>query len=366
MDKSVAEDKIFNFRYCEGRVIAMDDSSITIKSPVFSGRESTGELIRQFKDYYNSRNYREHPSVKVSSGIDPTVRFIGSHISVFKPYLAKRDVPSQGFYIVQHCIRTRNLKQILDASFDPKWGSYFVSMGTLLPPGSLETVCSDALSFLNGMGIPITEIRARVSEEDGDLLGMCEKYFSADRIEKDTFPRRYYQHEIGMPGVRGRNFNIALQDCKGVVADVGNVIVLQQGAEPIGVELALGVSTMQKQVYGLDHVMDCYSVHSLHCADAALERKIKDLLIISLILYVEGLRPSALHNRNRLLKKYLTSLNTLRKRANLGIDELKESLRSVDLWDVPNTDGKAIEMICDFMRDCESDRSILLEEKVGR
>jgi len=52
----------------------------------------------------NSVNYVD--SVKISSGIDHSVRLIGSHISVLKPYFLEGVIPERGLYMIQPCIRT--------------------------------------------------------------------------------------------------------------------------------------------------------------------------------------------------------------------------------------------------------------------
>jgi alanyl-tRNA synthetase len=101
-------------------------------------KDHVESLVSDFKDHYDSLGYTEVPSVKITSGIDPTVRFIGSHISVFKPYLDEDRVPSSGVYTRQDCLRTRNVEKLLDDSYFPNWGSYFSSIGGIVCAGKIK------------------------------------------------------------------------------------------------------------------------------------------------------------------------------------------------------------------------------------
>ena len=77
-------------------------------------KEHVESLVTDFKEHYASLGYQEEPPVQISSGVDPTVRFIGSHISVFKPYLAEGIAPNPGLFMRQDCLRTRNADKLLD------------------------------------------------------------------------------------------------------------------------------------------------------------------------------------------------------------------------------------------------------------
>jgi len=110
-------------------------------------KDHVESLVSDFKDHYDSLGYTEVPSVKITSGIDPTVRFIGSHISVFKPYLAEDRVPSPGVYMRQDCLRTRNVEKLVDHSYFPNWGSYFSSIVALSTPERLKEACNEANDF---------------------------------------------------------------------------------------------------------------------------------------------------------------------------------------------------------------------------
>ena len=293
-------------------------------------KECLDSLVKDFKEYYLTLGYKEEPAVKISSGIDPTVRFIGSHISVFKPYLADESIPNPGLFMNQGCLRTRNVDKLLDDNYSPSWGSYFTSIGAVTPPERLADACNEAFDFLEKrLAISPSNILIRISATDTDLLAACRQRYKENTMEIDTRKPEYYRHNIGMEGVRGRNFNIALRDSKNrnEFSDIGNIILLENTEKQLGVEVALGSSTILKQLYGLDHVQDCTPVIGLNnIENTTIRRKFEDAIITSTVLYAEGLRPLGQNNRNRILKQYVKSLSYFRVKSKMSIETLTQTI----------------------------------------
>src|SRR5690606_30047069 len=127
-------------------------------------------------------------------------------ISVFRPYVGQNNTPDPGIFLVQGCIRTRNAPHIFNDDFFPKWGSYFPSFGVMVPPDRLSGLFKDSLAFLEDvLEIKKQHLRIRVSTSDTDLVEVCQQLGLTGLLEVDTQPPTYYQHKIGMDGVRGRN-----------------------------------------------------------------------------------------------------------------------------------------------------------------
>src|SRR3989338_1679773 len=269
-----------------------------------TAKDHVESLVTDFKDYYSLLGYREEPSVQISSGIDSTVRFIGSHISVFKPYLGENNVPAPGIFMRQNCLRTRNADRLLDDSYFPNWGSYFPSIGAITPPKRLNETCEETFDFFEKkLGISPENFLIRINSKDVDLMDVCKKHYKDANLEVDTRKLDYYRHKLGMEGVWGRNFNIALRDSnRDSFSDIGNIILIESAERQLGVEIALGSTTILKQLHGLDHVQDCTPVAGLNLESEAIKRKFEDSIITSTVLYREGLRPFGKHNRSRILK----------------------------------------------------------------
>ncbi len=331
-----------------------DLQNVTYEKPKLEredGREAVESIKYDFKDFYHSRGYIEHEPALISSGTDPTVRFIGSHISVFKPYLLAGTVPNPGYFMSQDCIRTQNVKRLFDDEYNPRWGSFFTSLGTISPASRLEDVCGESRDFFKEkLSVEGDNIRIRVSSKDKDLLEASRKVFTDDRLEVDTQTENYYRHKIGIDGVWGRNFNVALRNANGEgFSDVGNVILIENSGKKLGVELALGATTILKQIYNIEHVNDFYPVIGLQKLDPNIGRKLEDAMIVSVTLLREGLEPNASDNRGRILRTYMRSISYLRERAGLPISEIESVLNQFEqkqfITDNPSASNKIIEYL---------------------
>ncbi|MEK7625468.1 MAG: hypothetical protein AAB467_03925, partial [Patescibacteria group bacterium] len=290
-------------------------------------------------------------------GIDPTVRFIGSHISVFKPYLTEGNVPSPGLFMRQDCLRTRNADSLLDDEYFPAYGSYFTSIGAIAPPERISEVCGEAFNFFEKkLKILNENILVRASSADSDLLGICKEQFKG-ALEIDSKKPEYYRHKIGVEGIRGRNFNIALRNPDGQgFSDVGNIILLENCEKQLGVETAFGTTTILKQLYGLDHVQDCTPVIDLASVeDESLRRKFEDSIIASVVLYREGLRPFGQNNRNRILKQYVRSLSYFRARTKIDFERLLQIISNFEKKEFPDSEEPSAEIIVEFVKAYENE-----------
>ncbi len=320
-------------------------------------KERVESLISSFKDYYSSLGYKEEQPVQISSGIDPTVRFVGSHISVLKPYLVGGMVPSPGLFIRQNCVRTKNADRLLDDDYSPNWGSYFSSIGAITPPERLDEACNETLDFFEKqLGIPLENMLVRINSSDADLLKACGQR-SGLVLEKDSKKFEYYRHKIGIEGISGRNFNIALRDPDGKgFSDVGNIIILENSTKQLAIEIALGSTTILKQLYGLDHVQDCTPVAGLeHIKNEAIRRKFEDAVITSTALYQEGLRPLGQNNRNRILKQYVRSLSYFRAKSGISPECLLKVISDFEKREFPDSSEQVAEVIVEFVKAFENE-----------
>lgn len=291
--------------------------------------EEVRRVTNSFMAQFLTAKYTEIPSVAISSGIDSTVGLVGSHISVFKKLFS--NLPDEGIFMNQDCMRTYNLKPSLDDSKPITWGSHFPSIGAMVKYNNLDKVVGDTMCFLSDeLNIPEKDIRLIVQSTDSDLLSICQKVTT--NIEIDTKPNSYYRHTIGMDGILGRNFNVAIKNpATTEYSDVGNVIILEteDGSNKIGVEVALGVTTILKQIKNLPHILDNYPIEaSSNVNNEVSLRKLEDAIISSVALMKEGLRPLGTRQNDKMLKKYLKSLLYHSINLDLGIEEIEEIIKN--------------------------------------
>lgn len=323
-------------------------------------KERLESLVADFRSHYLALNYKEEPSIQISSGVDPTVRFIGSPISVFKPYLKLNNIPTPGVFMRQNCLRTRNVDKLLDDSYFPNWGSYFPGLGAITPPERLNEACSETFNFFERqLAIPRENILIRVNSMDADLVAACKQYYGKDNLEIDSRNLEYYRHNIGMEGISGRNFNIALRHDKiGDFSDIGNIILHENQENKLGVEIALGSTTILKQLHGLDHVQDCTPVLGLNMENEILQRKFEDAIITSTVLYQEGLRPFGQNNRNRILKQYIRSLSYFRAKAGINTENLLQIVLDFEHREFPKSTDQTAGVIIEFVKAFENELSV--------
>ncbi len=323
-----------------------------------TAREHVESLVDSFRDYYAKLGYIEEESIPISSGIDKTVRFIGSHISVFKPYISNNNVPAPGIFMRQNCLRTRNADKLLEDDYSPNWGSYFPSIGAITPPDRLNEVCGETFNFFEKkLNVSSENLLIRISSSDEDLITACREYYGDEKFEVDGQKPEYYKHKIGMDGVKGRSFNVALRNPNGEgFTDVGNIILLEDDIKKLGVEIALGSTTILKQLHSLNHVQDCTPVEGLALLDdEVIRRKFEDAIITSTVLYREGLRPFGQNNRNRILKQYIRSLSYFRGKSGINMETLAQIMVDFEKREFPDTTDVVSNIIIEFIQSFENE-----------
>jgi hypothetical protein len=327
------------------------------KYPPENAKEHLESLINNFKKYYLKLGYIEEPPVLASSGIDPTVRFVGSQISVLKPYIEKDQVPNPGVFMYQDCIRTQNADNLLNDDYNLALASYFPGLGALAHPERLTEACREVFSFLeNKLDIPKKNILIHISKVDNDLVNACKEYFGDTNLEFDSKKSEYYRHEFGMEGILGRNFNISLKDShsNGFLV-IGNVIIIEKSGKQLGIEIALGSTIILKQMFGLDHTLDCTPVVELESLDAPLRRKFEDAIVTSIALYREGLRPFGSHNRNRILKQYIRSLSYFRAKSSMDFQKLTRAISNFEVKQYTTTGARSTDILIEFLKSYENE-----------
>lgn len=336
-------------------------NSNTLTELNISPREKMSILIKLFLEFYHSKNYFEHEQIKISTGLDPTVQFIGSHISVYKKYLISKKIPITGYYMMQKCVRTQNLKNCLRKDNIPfKYSSYFYSLGVLAPTVRLEKVCSEFFEFLNTkLKINLENIKIRISSRNKPLIQACIQAGMQNNLEIDTKPELYYIHKLGMVDYIGNSFNIAIWDKKlEYFSDVGNIILIKHKNEPIAIEVAFGAGIMTKTLLGLDHVLDCYELEGLTNKDPAVRIKFEDTLITCMALYEDGLRPKKYPTKNRTLGTYVKLLSYFRRKTNVSITELKNILKEFQHKEFQNLNKDLSAEIINYLNNFERKKGI--------
>ncbi len=310
-------------------------------------KKSIDALKTSFLNFFSVIGYKRIKSFDISSGEDPTVRFIGSHISVMKPWLINKNIPSEGIMMTQDCMRVKGLDSLFDDNTS-EYGSFFTSIGTLSRVENLSDVCKNLILFLQSLGIKKEEIQINISSKDTDLIDVV--FDLGIIINTDTKPESYYKHKVGLENIEGRNFNFSIKNKKTEnFSDVGNVILLEDKEGGVAVEVAIGTSVLIKQIEGLERVQDSYPVKGLENVPNLLRYKLEDSILVSLILLNEGLRPFGSDNKNRILKRYIKAMLYLIKKSDLELSLIKDITNSFERELLENDSGNNTEILFTFL-----------------
>ena len=286
-------------------------------------------LDKTFESYFSALGYVWHQPVSVTSSIDPTVRFVGSHTSVMKPYIDGASLPPEGYAMIQPCLKTKNLPAYAQPEQSLAFASYYACHGLFFTYAKLDQATEQTLKYLRQhLQTPAADLRVCLTAADDDLVDSVKHAGAAELVETDTLPAKRYRHQYGMLGITGRNLHIVMRDkTTGAFTSIAVIVVIEKNGKPEYAEVAISPSGFVKQRHGLAHTLDCYPIYVTPAQGTATElRKLEDTLMTVSLLYEEGLRPSAQHNRNRLLKQYLQAMDRQRQALGLSVVDLERSL----------------------------------------
>lgn len=265
------------------------------------------KIIDNFMNFFVNKWYIEHSWVTINSWIDDSVYLIGAPISVLKKYITEESIPEEWFCIHQDCIRTQNIKILFQNDVLPRRGSRFEWIATLVQYGKGSELLKDSIEFLTkGLAIPFENIQIQVSSKDADLISLLETTGSPLVIVKDEKPEKYYTHKYWMWEIVWRNFNFTLREKESdKFNDIWNFIIIENGEKKYWIELALGVSVIMKELFGLSHIMDTSIISTIFTSNDPLYRKFQDCVVSSVFLLRNWVKVSAWNTKGRVLRDYL-------------------------------------------------------------
>ncbi len=264
------------------------------------------------------------PRVSLTSGIDASTLFVGSSISVFKQDIFASSCLFPAKFVVQPCLRTRNLKYLFDENVLPQWGSYFVALGLIAPPDQGASMHRFIKDFLvHRAFISPERLVFRVNAEDADLVAILANDEMDTAVEKNQFPETYYRHVYGMPCFLGRNYNFGIRQTNGEVLDVGNLVVVEHNGVPAFIDIGLGVSTLISRAMNISHPLKSSVIADIMTIESTVSIKLADALTVSCHLLSEGLKPSS-NSRGKILRAYLQAIPALADASGVPLSRVSE------------------------------------------
>lgn len=307
-----------------------------IKLKPTSIKEAHDQISNNFIDFFQERGYHQLRAVDINSWIDDSVYFIGAPISVMKPYLVSKNIPVSGLTMAQPSIRTRNSKTISDLHTNHNWWSFFTWVATLVNYSDKERLLIEAIEFLiQRLHIPLEKIRINISSKDHDLIHLLNKVKCPIELVFDSKIPVYYTHKYWLWPIVWRNFNFTLQEVSSwEFRDIWNFIIIENGEEKYGVELAMGVSVIMKELYELWHTLETSNIDAVFpgCWDP-IRQKFQDAVITSIVILRSWVRPNSSNTKGRVLKNYLLWIRTLASSLLLQKDDIAKLIKKYEVME---------------------------------
>ena len=296
------------------------------------------DTISTFSKVFESEGYVNHqPHSSLVSDIDHSVRFIGSTTNVFKKYLKENNiVPENGYFLVQKCLRTRNINTLFDDSVIPEWSSYFTAMGAIAPEDNLYKLSKTTLKFLKESNIDSNRIKINVSSRDADLVECINKlkndFKFAVGVDEINNPE-YYRHKYGESNLIGRNFNISIKNQKNNdYKDIGNIIIIEKDNKKVAVEMGIGVGTFISKKFNLNNSIEASTISKIIEYKPDLTSKFSDTLSVSILMFREKIVPGS-RDKARLLRTNLVALNYFKFKLGLSFEEIKKYIEDYEKYE---------------------------------
>ncbi|MDD4381774.1 MAG: alanine--tRNA ligase-related protein [Candidatus Dojkabacteria bacterium] len=213
------------------------------------------DISTKITDFYNSKglDYRE-PLSLIPGENDKSVTFTSATINNFKGYLREEEeIPVNGVYTIQNCLRTRNLDYRYGFEETPRFGSYFRMFGLIRRPNFLLKTYADTIEFIESeLGVPSESIVVHKSSEH-DMFNELMKKNSKQRWFEDKID--WYNWEYGEEDIRGEGISIEIPNKSNLAETqvIGNIVVIYKKDEPIAVEWGFGLETTMSRLEGLPH-----------------------------------------------------------------------------------------------------------------
>ena len=213
------------------------------------------DISTKVRDFYNSKGleYRE-PLGLIPREDDKSVTFTSATINNFKAYLrGEEEIPVNGVYTIQSCLRTRNLDHRYGFEKTPRFGSYFRMFGLIRRSDFLLETYADAIEFVESeLGIPSESIVVHKSSKHeifNELMdGNSKQNWFEDKID-------WYNWEYGEEDIRGEGISIEIPNKSNLAETqvIGNIVVIYKKDEPIAVEWGFGLETTTSRLEGFPH-----------------------------------------------------------------------------------------------------------------
>ena len=287
-----------------------------------SKNEYLNFVENKFNECFGAKNYKKEEPVLITSQVDKTVDFVGSKISPLKHYLLEDNIPKEGVYLIQNCMKLRALKYIKN-NIQQTFGSCYRGMGTITEY-NLDKIVFDTFDYLMNpkyLGIKSKDIRIRINSNDTDLMKSVEQINKSVVREVDTEYDENYKHIYGMDKqeITGRNFNIAIRKTNTEdFFDCAAIIVMENPQRKVAIDMGIGNSSLAMCYFNTDNTVASSRIGDIIKINSVEMMKFADSVVaVSTLLYENIFEHSSKHFRKK-FRQYLQALRYWREQLNIS------------------------------------------------
>jgi hypothetical protein len=236
-----------------------------------------------FREVFLSSGYREERELPIFPAPDKTTLFTCATISTLKKYILTNS--QDKVFVVQHCLRTQNLKYSLDKDFDPEYLSSFLMFGSLCPIERFDPRCiNDFFGFFPNLKEKVLVRTSKIITDD--IFSFVENNY---KTEYESRSPSYYKWKYGDASLSGKGITFAIRQPAGHFLDVGNLVVMYKCGRAIAVEFGFGEETFLSRQDGLESPYSVSQIYlGLGLGMSPAEKRLGDTLIIALRLFENG------------------------------------------------------------------------------
>lgn len=303
----------------------------------------------KFLDCFLSKKYIYSKPVKITSKVDPTVDFVGSKISPLKHFILDNNIPDDGVFTIQNCMKLKALKYLLDTT-NQTFGSCYKGMGTLTNY-DLDKIVNDTFDYLmneNYLGLNPDDICVRINREDYDLIHSIEFFKECIRVEYNTEPIQCYKHVYGMneEHITGRNFNIAIRKKDTTnFFDCAAIIVMETPKRKIGIDMGIGNTSLAMCYFNENNTVSASRIADVINIDSNAKMRLADSITAVATLLYENVQNSESKHFRKKMRHYIRILDYWRECFDLSnyqiINYIKEYI-ALEYSDILNYENDEI------------------------
>lgn len=211
-----------------------------------------------FFSYFEQENLKKFPEAPLLTN-DETVYFTCATITPLKPFLINNNLPKNGVFLQQHCLRLQDIhSNVFEENDGFRFPGYFKMVGTFVPGNKITSFQDNIMGLFEKLSVPAHRIKVYSTSEALQLTDMISKEYVT---EYDSKPKQYYSWKYGTKEpLKGIGATFSLKQKNGNYEDIGQYVAIFDENRLIGCEFGFGIETFISRNEQYDNFYEAYSI----------------------------------------------------------------------------------------------------------